>query len=204
MVWGGIQGRQPGGRPQTWLHPHLGLGGPSDTSLYSRHIQTTQGLHPEQPRWKHFTSHIRKLNQENTAPVAQEPRPQGNGKRSASTSAPGQGGRASPQASSGGLSASLRREWDTFLHLSPDTKKDVISHEAYPHLYAIPSNPLLLDQLLLGQAGASGLLKPCFPGQPCRAWFLYVAGAALLARCPQERVSNSPQAPRAGSPDSQF
>ena len=86
-VWG-VQGGQPGGHPQTWLHPHLGPGGPSDTSPCRRHIQTTQGLHPGHPRWKHFSSHIRKLNQATTAPVAQAPRPQGNGKLSASTSAP--------------------------------------------------------------------------------------------------------------------
>lgn len=43
-VWG-IQGR-PGGRPQTWLHPHLGPGGPSDTNPCIRHIQTTQGCAP--------------------------------------------------------------------------------------------------------------------------------------------------------------
>lgn len=87
-VWG-IQGGRPGGRPQTWLHPHLGPGGPSDTNPCSRHIQTTQGLCPEPPRWKHFSSHIRKLNQAKTAPEAQAARPQGNRKRSASTSAPG-------------------------------------------------------------------------------------------------------------------
>ena len=92
----GRTGRQPGGHPQTWLHPHLGPGGPSDTSPCRRHIQTTQGLHPERPRWKHFSSHIRKRNQAKTAPVAQAPRPQGNGMHSASTSAPWEGGRASP------------------------------------------------------------------------------------------------------------
>lgn len=62
----------------------------------SRHIQTTQGLHPERPGGSTLAVIPEKLNQAKTALVAQAPRPQGNGKRSASTSTPGQGGRASP------------------------------------------------------------------------------------------------------------